>query len=260
MVKGMMNAKPHNMTLFAHLKELRKRLTLALIFFFIISAICYHYAQQIYTFLAQPLIHIYSSDSGRKLIFTGLTEAFFVHIKIAFFAGFICSFPILAFQLYLFVAPGLYKDERRVFAPYLAIAPILFAVGAALVYYYVMPLAWRFFMSFEQPGDGSSLPIMLEARISEYLSLVMSLIIGFGLAFQLPLVLVFLAQLGVVKGSWLAQVRRYAIVVIFIVAAFMTPPDIISQIALALPLLLLYEISVLICKRIEKVKQNNARP
>ena len=122
-----------------------------------------------------------------------------------------------------------------------------------------MPLAWSFFISFEQLGDESSLPIMLEARISEYLSLVMSLIMGFGLAFQLPLILVFLAQLGVVKGTWLAKVRRYAIVVIFIIAAFLTPPDVISQIALAIPLLLLYEVSVIVCKRIEKVKENNAR-
>jgi sec-independent protein translocase protein TatC len=259
MVKRMMNAKQHEMTLFNHLKELRKRLALAFIFFFIASAICYNFAQVIYTFLTQPLIQIYSGDSSRKLIFTGLTEAFFVHIKIAFFAGFICSFPFTAFQLYRFIAPGLYKDERRVFAPYLFVAPILFAAGAALVYYYVMPLAWSFFISFEQLGDESSLPIMLEARISEYLSLVMSLIMGFGLAFQLPLILVFLAQLGVVKGTWLAKVRRYAIVVIFIIAAFLTPPDVISQIALAIPLLLLYEVSVIVCKRIEKVKENNAR-
>ena len=134
MVKRMMNAKQHEMTLFNHLKELRKRLALAFIFFFIASAICYNFAQVIYTFLTQPLIQIYSGDNSRKLIFTGLTEAFFVHIKIAFFAGFICSFPFTAFQLYRFIAPGLYKDERRVFAPYLFVAPILFAAGAALVY------------------------------------------------------------------------------------------------------------------------------
>lgn len=238
------NPQPINV----HLQELQKRLVLYVTTLLLMFGVSYLYAADIYAFLVRPLAEAYN-DTHHKLIYTGLTEAFFTHMKIAFFSGFVLSFPVLAYQLYFFVAPGLYKDERFVILPYLFVAPILFALGAALVYYYIMPLAWKFFLSFESSG---SLPIVLEARVSEYLSLVMSLIIGFGVAFQLPLVLVLLAQIGFVKGSWLAKQRRFAVVLIFIFSAFLTPPDVISQIALAIPLLLLYEISILICKRIEK--------
>jgi sec-independent protein translocase protein TatC len=175
-----MNDNPQPVSV--HLKELQKRLFLYIVTLFMMFSISYLYATDIYTFLVKPLAEAYN-DTNHKLIYTGLTEAFFTHMKIAFFSGFVLSFPMLAYQLYFFIAPGLYKEERFVILPYLFIAPILFTFGAALVYYYIMPIAWKFFLSFENYG---SLPIVLEARVSEYLSLVMSLIMGFGMAFQLP--------------------------------------------------------------------------
>lgn len=219
--------------------------------FLFCSCLSYLYAESIYNYLTLPLAEA-SGEKTHKFIFTGLTEAFFTYIKLALFAGFILAFPVIASQLYFFVAPGLYKKERMVLLPYLFASPILFLVGAMLVYFYVMPLAWKFFIGFETIGSSSKMPMVLEARISEYLSLVISLIVGFGLAFQMPIILILLAQVGFIKGSWLAEKRRFAVVVIFIVAAILTPPDVISQIALAIPLLLLYEISIIICKRIEK--------
>jgi sec-independent protein translocase protein TatC len=246
------------MTLYQHFIELRFRATLALLAFIAAASFAYLYSQTFYEVLTRPLLDAYGTNQERKLIFTGLTEAFFVNIKIACFTGFLLAFPVISYQLYRFVAPGLYQLERKMFISYIIMSPILFALGAALVYFYVMPLAWKFFISFEQLGGSSHLPVKLEARISEYLALVMSLILGFGLAFQLPLILILLCKLGMVSGNWLGQMRRYCIVIIFIIAAILTPPDVISQIALALPLLLLYEISVLICKRIDKVKNDNA--
>lgn len=238
------------LSLYQHLIELRMRLVIASLSFIIASGICYIFCDWIYMLMTKPLFDVYSPASGRKLIFTGLTEAFFVNLKLAFFAGFIVSFPIIAWQIYSFVAPGLYRNEKKVFIIYLISSPLLFLLGALLVYFYVMPLAWQFFISFENVGDLSSLPIKLEARISEYLSLVISLITGFGLAFQLPIILILLCQLGIINAETLSSMRRYWIVIIFIIAAILTPPDVISQIALAIPLLLLYEISILICKKI----------
>jgi sec-independent protein translocase protein TatC len=239
------------MPIMGHLQELRKRLIISVIAFLIASCVAYLYAENIYNYLTLPLAEA-SGNSNRKLIFTGLTEAFFTYVKLSCFAGFIISFPIVATQLYFFIAPGLYRKEKGIVLPYLIASPVLFLLGAMLVYYYVMPLAWKFFIGFETIGANAVMPMVLEARVSEYLALVISLIMGFGLAFQMPVVLVLLAQVGVVQGSWLAEKRRFAIVVIFILAAILTPPDVISQIALAIPLLLLYEISIIICKRIEK--------
>jgi sec-independent protein translocase protein TatC len=239
------------MPIMGHLQELRKRLMISVLAFVIASCVAYLYAETIYNYLTLPLAEVFG-DNNRKLIFTGLTEAFFTYVKLSCFAGFIIAFPVIAAQLYFFVAPGLYRKEKGIVLPYLIASPILFLVGAMLVYYYVMPLAWKFFIGFETIGANAVMPMVLEARVSEYLALVISLIMGFGLAFQMPIILVLLAQVGFLKGSWLAEKRRFAIVVIFILAAILTPPDVISQIALAIPLLLLYEISIIICKRIEK--------
>jgi sec-independent protein translocase protein TatC len=239
------------MPIMGHLQELRKRLMISVLAFVIASCIAYLYAENIYNYLTLPLAEVFGGND-RKLIFTGLTEAFFTYVKLSCFAGFIVAFPVIAAQLYFFVAPGLYRKEKGIVLPYLIASPILFLVGAMLVYYYVMPLAWKFFIGFETIGANAVMPMVLEARVSEYLALVISLIMGFGLAFQMPIILVLLAQVGFLKGSWLAEKRRFAIVVIFILAAILTPPDVISQIALAIPLLLLYEISIIICKRIEK--------
>ncbi len=247
----MLPINDNTMPIMGHLAELRKRLMISSFAFLLCTCIAYMYAENIYNYLTLPLSEA-SGDKTHKFIFTGLTEAFFTYIKLSFFAGFIMAFPVIAAQLYFFVAPGLYKKEKMVLLPYLFASPILFLVGAMLVYFYVMPLAWKFFIGFETIESSSKMPMVLEARISEYLSLVISLIVGFGLAFQMPIILILLSQVGFIKGSWLAEKRRFAIVVIFIVAAVLTPPDVISQIALAIPLLLLYEISIIICKRIEK--------
>ncbi len=236
-----------------HWVELRTRVFLCVITFIFFTLLSYYYSEQIYAFLTNPLVEVYPPKEGRRLIFTNLTEAFFTYFKISCYAGVIFSFPFVAFQLYFFVAPGLYKREKKWLIPIFIFSPLLFFSGAAIVYYFVMPLAWKFFLSFESINSESHLPIVLEARISDYLDITLEMIIGFGLAFQLPIIALLLAKVGVVKGSWLSAQRKYAVVIIFIIAAILTPPDVISQVLLALPLLLLYEISIVICKAIEKI-------
>ncbi len=242
----------HKMPLLDHLIELRGRLMYSVAALLVAFLVCYYFAEDIYAFLVRPLADIFEGESGRRLIFTALHEAFFTYVKVAFFAAICLAFPIIASQIWMFIAPGLYKHEKRAFLPFLVATPFLFFLGAALVYYAIFPLAWQFFLSFEAPGGGGELPIQLEAKVGEYLSLVMRLIFAFGLCFQLPVLLTLLARVGLVTSQGLASKRKYALVCVFIVAAVLTPPDIISQIGLALPIILLYEISVIAARIVEK--------
>jgi sec-independent protein translocase protein TatC len=235
-----------------HLIEFRNRLMYSAIAIFLGFIVCYFFAEHIYQFLVQPLADIYQGQTGRRMIYTGLAEAFFTYVKVAFWAGSFLTFPFVAIQLWLFIAPGLYRTEKRAFLPFLAATPVLFFLGGAMVYYFIFPLAWRFFLSFETPGGNGTLPIELEARVGEYLSLVMKLIFAFGLSFQLPVALTLMGRVGLISADALARNRRYAIVGVFVVAAVITPPDIISQIGLAIPILVLYEISIIAVRMVER--------
>lgn len=244
--------------LIEHLVELRTRLMVSIAMFILASIACYHFAGDIYEFLVRPLADAFPNPEHRRMIYTGLTEAFVSYLKLSIFAGFFISFPVIASQIYLFLAPGLYKRERRALIPYLVAAPTLFLTGAAFAYYFIFPAAWRFFLSFETPAMDGGLPIQLETKVSDYLSIVMHLIMAFGLSFQLPVVLVLLVRSGMVRLETLKRGRRFAVVLIVILAALITPPDIFSQIALSVPLYLLYEISILLCRNVKKEQEPDA--
>jgi len=242
---------PLKQPLLAHLIELRQRLIYALLAVLVGFAISYVFAPQIYEFLVRPLAAA-SGGEHRRLIYTGLTEAFITYVKLALWTGCFLAFPIVAAQVWMFVAPGLYKNERKAFLPFLIATPLFFLMGASVAYFVVFPMAWKFFLSFEIPGTTETLPIQLEARVSEYLSLSMTVIFAFGLAFELPVILVLLARAGVLSAAKLASFRRYAVVLIFVAAAILTPPDLISMVSLALPMMLLYELSIFGAKWVEK--------
>ncbi|CAL7960584.1 Sec-independent protein translocase protein TatC [Alphaproteobacteria bacterium] len=251
-------------SLHSHYREFRARALVCILSFILTTTLAFIYIAPINDFLVRPLFIalnqrqdvILDHNIARRFIFTGLTEGFFTNMKLAFFVGFILSFPVIVSQIYFFVAKGLYKHEQKMLLPHVIFSQLLFIVGAAVAYFFVMPLAWKFFLSFEGhvTNQGTSgyykmLPIVLEAKISEYLNTVIELIVGFGVAFQLPTILALLNRLGVVSRGALVKFRRYAIVLIFVAAAVLTPPDVISQITLAVPMLLLYELSILICVR-----------
>ena len=240
------------MPLLDHLLELRNRLMYSSAAVLLGFLVCYFFAAEIYAFLVQPLADIYEGQTGRRMIYTSLTEAFFTYLKVAFWAGAFITFPFVAFQLWMFIAPGLYRDEKGAFLPFLVATPVLFFMGGAMVYYFIFPLAWRFFLSFETGGGDGTLPIELEARVGEYLGLVMKLIFAFGLSFQLPVALTLMGRVGLISSDTLARNRKFAYVGVFVVAAIITPPDIISQVGLGIPIIFLYEISIMMVRLVEK--------
>ncbi len=239
----------------SHLAELRTRLIKSFIFFILSFIVCYFFSEEIYRFLVKPYSDaVLEKNLDRRLIFTALHEAFLTYLKVAFFGSLFITSPIFLTQIWKFIAPGLYTNEKKALLPYLVATPILFIFGGLIVYYFIMPLAIKFFLGFETLKDSGVLAIQLEAKVNEYLSLIMRLIFAFGLSFQLPVVLSLLARIGVVDAKYLKERRKYVIVIIFAVAAILTPPDPITQIGLALPLLLLYELSIITVKFIENKK------
>jgi sec-independent protein translocase protein TatC len=246
-----MSEKEIEKPIIEHLRELKKRLIYSVLALLLGFFIAYFFKIEIYKFLIKPLANL-TAEGERKMIYTNLTEAFVTYIKLSIFAGFIFAFPVMAFQVYAFIAPALYKNEKKFFIPLLVSSPVLFVFGGAFVYYFLFPTAWDFFLSFETSATETLIPIKLEAKVADYLSLVTSLIIAFGLSFQLPIILLLLVFSGVLSLENLIKTRKYAVVVILIIAAILTPPDVISQIALFLPLYFLYEITILICKIYKK--------
>ncbi len=245
--------KEDTMNFFDHLKKIRKKLLYSIIFFLISFIICFYFSKSLFVFLAKPLTDLLGNDNG--LIYTALQEAFLTNVKVSFFTAAFITFPFLSYQIWSFVSPGLLKKEKSISLPALISIPLLFLLGASCVYYLISPIAWKFFLSF-QTSQSDAINITLQAKMSEYLSLMMTFIFAFGLAFQLPVILVLCIKFGVLTIEQLVSFRKFAIVLSFVFAAIITPPDPFSQISLALPIILLYEISILISKFLEKKKKN----
>ncbi len=243
-----LNDSNKNMALVDHLAELRKRMITSIVLLVLGFALSYPFAKQIFGFLIKPLADIIGQELHRKLIYTGLAEAFITYVKISIFNGFIVAFPFIFSQLWAFIAPGLYNNEKKLFRIIFITSPVLFLLGACFAFYWIIPLAWKFFLSFESSAISTSLPIQLEAKVSEYFSMVLQMLIAFGICFQMPLVLLMLAKLNIITSTGLQNKRRYSIIGILILSAILTPPDVLSMMGLAIPLYLLYEVSIILIK------------
>jgi sec-independent protein translocase protein TatC len=245
--------------LMEHLIELRSRLMWAIGGFFVAFLVCFFFAKQLFNLLVIPFkwaVHWAGlANEQVELIYTAPQEFFFTQIKLAMFGGLVIAFPLIAAQIYKFVAPGLYKTERAAFLPFLVASPILFLMGGALVYFFFTPMVMWFFLSMQQVGPGQEVQISLLPRVSEYLSLIMTLIFSFGLVFQLPVVTTLMARVGLLTSQGLKDKRKWAIVIAFVVAAVLTPPDPVSQIGLAVPTILLYEVSIWCARMVERKRE-----
>ena len=241
------------MPLLDHLIELRSRLMWSLASILLLFIVIFPFSENVYQVLVQPLADIFEELGGqRRLIFTALHEAFFTYIKLSLITALFIAFPFISMQFWMFVAPGLYKNEKKALAPFLIATPVLFFLGGAMVYFIVMPWAYEFLLAFELEGGPGTLPIVSEPKVNEYLSLSINLIFAFGVCFELPVVLTLLGRIGIISSKGMAEKRKYAILISFVVAAIITPPDVISQIMLASVLIILYEISIFSVRLIEK--------
>jgi sec-independent protein translocase protein TatC len=260
--------------LIEHLAELRNRLIYSLLAFVVAMVLCFSIARPIFNFLAAPIYDaLVANGQTPEMIFTGLQQGFMTWVRISMFGGFIIAFPIIAYQLWRFVAPGLYRSEKNAFLPFLVASPVLFLIGGAFAFYVVLPIAFNFFLSFQQFGteamvgaaaevvatDDEQVRIQYLGTINEYLALTMKFIIAFGVCFQLPVLLTLMGKAGLVSSTGLAGFRRYAIVVILLVAAFATPPDVMSQLILFAAVYPLYEVSIILVRMVEKKREEELR-
>ena len=249
-----MKNKNSEMTIGSHFNELRSRAMICVLFYVVIFAICYFFSKEIYHFLLQPFIDVSQNNQNLKLIYTSPTEAFMTYLKLSFYSSLFFSFPIFFAEIYLFLSPALYKNEKKNILFTLFFSSFLFLFGAIFCYFFILPMALKFFSSFENLSsiNDSTLPILLETKISDYLNFTINLLFGFGIAFLSPILLLFLIKGGYVKVKDLRSKRRYWIVIIFILSAILTPPDILSQISLAILLIILFEIVILLGKYFNK--------